>query len=65
MYDEVFDLVQAIDGRPGLKVLTFESADPDYFLADYGVGEPVRRAALARCRDSTGSRQCPQRRRCP
>src|ERR1700756_3160292 len=39
MYDEVFDLVQAIEAEPGLKVVTFESADPDYFLAPYGVGE--------------------------
>jgi enoyl-CoA hydratase/carnithine racemase len=28
MYDEVFDLVQAIEAEPGLKVVTFESADP-------------------------------------
>jgi enoyl-CoA hydratase/carnithine racemase len=46
MYDEVFDLVQAIDAEPGLKVVTFESADPDYFLAHYGVGSP--RAGSAR-----------------
>jgi enoyl-CoA hydratase/carnithine racemase len=39
MYDEVFDLVQAIRAEPGLKVVTFESANPEYFLAHYGVGE--------------------------
>jgi hypothetical protein len=32
MYDEVFDLVQAIDAEPGLKVVTFESADPGWLL---------------------------------
>ena len=37
MYDEVFDLVQAIDAEPALKVVTFESANRDYFLAHYGL----------------------------
>ena len=39
MYDEIFDLVEAIDADPSLKVVTFESANPDFFLAHYGVGE--------------------------
>ena len=26
-------MVQATDAAPGLKVVTFESANPDYFLA--------------------------------
>ena len=39
MYDEIFDLVEAIDADPLLKVMTFESANPDFFLAHYGVGE--------------------------
>jgi enoyl-CoA hydratase/carnithine racemase len=43
MYDEVFDLVQAIDAEPALKIVTFESANPDYFLAHYGVGESQSR----------------------
>jgi enoyl-CoA hydratase/carnithine racemase len=59
MYDEIFDLVQAIDAEPGLKVVTFESAHPDYFLAHYGVGEsrsrfgtPPWRAAAIQLADS-------------
>jgi enoyl-CoA hydratase/carnithine racemase len=28
MYDEVFDLVEAIEAEPALKVITFESANP-------------------------------------
>ena len=52
MYDEVFDLVQAIDAEPGLKVVTFESANPDYFLAHYGVGESQSRFGVPRWRES-------------
>ena len=52
MYDEVFDLVQAIDAEPDLKVVTFESADPDYFLAHYGVGESQSRFGVPRWRES-------------
>ena len=29
MYDEVFDLVESIEAEPSLKVVTFESANPD------------------------------------
>src|SRR5713226_9162654 len=43
MYDEVFDLVEAIEAEPSLKVVTFESANPDYFLAHYGIGESASR----------------------
>ena len=43
MYDEVFDLVEAIEAESSLKVVTFESANPDYFLAHYGIGESVSR----------------------
>src|ERR1700738_5662371 len=43
MYDEIFDLVEAIDADPSLKVVTFESANPDFFLAHYGVGESTSR----------------------
>ena len=43
MYDEVFDLVEAIDAEPALKVVTFESANPDFFLAHYGIGESTSR----------------------
>ena len=43
MYDEIFDLGEAIEAEPSLKVVTFESANPDYFLAHYGVGESSSR----------------------
>src|SRR5258708_30655540 len=43
MYDEIFDLVEAIEAEPSLKVVTFESANPDYFLAHYGVGASTSR----------------------
>jgi enoyl-CoA hydratase/carnithine racemase len=36
MYDEMFDLVQAMDAEPALRVVTFESANLDYFLAHHG-----------------------------
>src|SRR5260370_29778169 len=43
MYDEVYDLVEEIEAEPTLKVVTFESANPDYFLAHYGVAESSSR----------------------
>src|ERR1700748_3280573 len=43
MYDEIFDLVEAIEAEPSLKVVTFQSANPDFFLAHYGVGESTSR----------------------
>lgn len=52
MYDEIFDLVQAIDAEPALKVVTFESANPDYFLAHYGIGESQSRFGVPRWRDA-------------
>ena len=52
MYDEIFDLVQAIDAEPALKIVTFESANPDYFLAHYGVGESQSRFGIPRWREA-------------
>jgi enoyl-CoA hydratase/carnithine racemase len=43
MYDEIFDLVEAIVAEPALKVVTFESANAEFFLAHYGVGESASR----------------------
>lgn len=43
MYDEIFDLVEAMEAVPELKVVTFESANPDFFLAHYGIGESASR----------------------
>ncbi len=48
MYDEIFDLVQAIDVEPALKVVTFESANRDYFLAHYGIGQSQSRFGTPR-----------------
>ena len=52
MYDEVFDLVEAIEAEPALKVITFESASPDFFLAHYGIGESTSRFAEPRWREA-------------
>jgi hypothetical protein len=46
MYDEIFDLVEAITAEPSLKVVTFESANPDFFLAQCGMVESLRQATL-------------------
>jgi hypothetical protein len=43
MYDEFYDLVEAIEAEPWLKVVTFEGANPDFFLAHYGVAESSSR----------------------
>src|SRR6476619_5366289 len=48
MYDEIFDLVQAIDAEPALKVVTFESANRGYFLAHYGIGQSQSRFGTPR-----------------
>src|ERR1700756_63406 len=52
MYDEIFDLVEAIEAEPSLKVVTFESANPDFFLAHYGVGESTSRFGKPRWIDA-------------
>jgi enoyl-CoA hydratase/carnithine racemase len=52
MYDEIFDLAEAIDAESDLKVVTFESANPDYFLAHYGVGESRSRFGTPPWRDA-------------
>jgi enoyl-CoA hydratase/carnithine racemase len=52
MYDEIFDLVQSIVAEPALKVVTFESANPEYFLAHYGIGESQSRFGKPRWRET-------------
>jgi enoyl-CoA hydratase/carnithine racemase len=52
MYDEVFDLVEEIEADPTLKVITFESANPDFFLAHYGIGESTSRFGKPRWREA-------------
>ncbi len=48
MYDELFDLVEAMQAEPLLKVVTFESSNPDFFLAHYGIGESTSRFGTPR-----------------
>lgn len=43
MYDELYDLVGEIEGDVALKVVTFESANPDFFIAHYSSAEPRSR----------------------
>jgi enoyl-CoA hydratase/carnithine racemase len=43
MYDEIYDLVGEMAADQSLKVVTFESAHPDFFVAHYGVGESSSR----------------------
>jgi enoyl-CoA hydratase/carnithine racemase len=43
MYDEIYDLVDEIEADPSLKVVTFESANPDFFIAHYSSAEPHSR----------------------
>lgn len=43
MYDELYDLVAEIEAESSLKVVTFESANPDFFIAHYGVGKSTSR----------------------
>ncbi|MDB5583647.1 MAG: hypothetical protein JWR80_8823, partial [Bradyrhizobium sp.] len=48
MYDELFDLVEEITAEPSLKVVTFESANPDFFIAHYSTAEPKSRFGVPR-----------------
>src|SRR5260221_5991101 len=43
MYDAFYDLVAEIEAEPTLKVVTFESANPDFFIAHYSTAEPRSR----------------------
>lgn len=44
MYDELFDLVGEMESASAtLKVVTFESANPDFFIAHYSSAEPRSR----------------------
>src|ERR1700751_2535427 len=48
MYDEVYDLVEAIEADASLKIVTFESANPDFFIAHYSMAEPKSRFGTPR-----------------
>jgi enoyl-CoA hydratase/carnithine racemase len=43
MYDAFYDLVGEIENDETLKVVTFESANPDFFIAHYGTTGPRSR----------------------
>ena len=43
MYDAFYDLVGEIEVDAALKVVTFESANPDFFIAHYGTSGPRSR----------------------
>jgi enoyl-CoA hydratase/carnithine racemase len=43
MYDAFYDLVGEIEADKALKVVTFESANPDFFIAHYGTAAPRSR----------------------
>jgi enoyl-CoA hydratase/carnithine racemase len=58
MYDELFDLVEAFDGEPALKVVTFESANPDFFIAHYSSAEPRSRFGTPRWIDISQKLAC-------
>lgn len=46
MYDEFYDLVTEIEADEALKIVTFESANPDFFIAHYSPAEPRSRFGL-------------------
>lgn len=46
MYDDLFDLVGEMEADPELKVVTFESANPDFFIAHYSTAEPRSRFGI-------------------
>ena len=48
MYDAFYDLVGEIEVDAALKVVTFESANPDFFIAHYGTSEPRSRFGVPR-----------------
>jgi enoyl-CoA hydratase/carnithine racemase len=43
MYDEIYDLVEEIEAEPSLKIVTFSSANPDFYIAHYSTAEPKSR----------------------
>ena len=46
MYDEFYDLVGEIESDHDLKVVSFESANPDFFIAHYSMAEPRSRFGI-------------------
>src|SRR5277367_6303835 len=54
MYDALYDLAGEIETEPTLKVVTFESANPDFFLAHYSSAEPHSRFGVPRWIEASG-----------
>ena len=52
MYDAFYDLVGEIEADAALKVVTFESANPDFFIAHYGTSGPRSRFGVPRWIDA-------------
>jgi enoyl-CoA hydratase/carnithine racemase len=52
MYDAFYDLVGEIEADPTLKVVTFESANPDFYIAHYSSAEPRSRFGVPRWIDA-------------
>src|SRR5271167_275152 len=52
MYDALYDLVGEIEADAALKVVTFESANPDFFIAHYGTSGPRSRFGVPRWIDA-------------
>src|SRR5580693_2406457 len=52
MYDAFYDLVGEIEADAALKVVTFESANPDFFIAHYGTSGPRSRFGVSRWIDA-------------
>ena len=48
MYDDLYDLVGEIEADSSLKVVTFESANPDFFIAHYSSAGPKSRFGVPR-----------------
>jgi enoyl-CoA hydratase/carnithine racemase len=48
MYDDLYDLVGEMESAPDLRVITFESANPDFFIAHYSSAEPRSRFGVPR-----------------
>jgi enoyl-CoA hydratase/carnithine racemase len=52
MYDELFDLVEEMQAESSLKIVTFESANPDFFIAHYSTAQPRSRFGTPRWIDT-------------
>jgi hypothetical protein len=61
MYDAFYDLVAEIEADAALKVVTFESANPDFFIAHYGTSGPRSRFGVPRG-DKAGRQRCAEHR---